>query len=73
MISVEEALETIAQYANTLGAITLPVKDTFGYVPAEDIFSGSDIPALDNSAMDGYAVRVEDLHLRSGFDALGSA
>ncbi|MCS7171512.1 MAG: molybdopterin molybdenumtransferase MoeA, partial [Aquificaceae bacterium] len=33
----------------------------FGRVLAEDIRSDSDKPLFDNSAMDGYAVRAEDL------------
>lgn len=37
-----------------------PVLDCLGQVLAEDVYSTIDIPPLDNSAMDGYAVRAED-------------
>jgi molybdopterin molybdotransferase len=39
----------------------LPVRDALGRVLAEDIVSPIDVPAHDNSAMDGYAVRGDDL------------
>jgi molybdopterin molybdotransferase len=37
-----------------------PVLDCLGQVLAEDVFSTIDIPPMDNSAMDGYAIRAED-------------
>jgi len=39
---------------------TLPLGDCLGRVLAEDILSGEDIPALDRSCMDGYALRAAD-------------
>ena len=35
--------------------------EALGYVLAEDVFSDTDKPLFDNSAMDGYAVRYEDI------------
>lgn len=60
MISVEEALEKILSYVDLLGHEKKPILNCLGQVLAEDVYSTIDIPPLDNSAMDGYAVRAED-------------
>jgi len=60
MISVEQALEQILSYVDALGEEERPVLDCLGQVLAEDIYSGINIPPLDNSAMDGYAVQSKD-------------
>ena len=43
------------------GVETLPVRAALGRVLAEDIVSPINVPAHDNSAMDGFAVRSADL------------
>jgi len=60
MISVEQALEKILSYADILEKEDRPILDCLGQVLAEDIYSDINIPPLDNTAMDGYAVRAED-------------
>ncbi|MFC1870517.1 gephyrin-like molybdotransferase Glp [Chloroflexota bacterium] len=60
MISVEEALEKILSYANVLDKEDSPLLDCLGQVLAEDIYSNIDVPPMDNTAMDGYAVRAGD-------------
>jgi len=60
MISVEQALEKILSRVDVLEEEQRPILDSMGQVLAEDIYSTIDIPPLDNSAMDGYAVRAED-------------
>jgi len=60
MISVEEALEKILSYVNILEPEEKPILESVGQVLAEDIYSTLDVPPLDNSAMDGYAVKSED-------------
>ena len=60
MISVGQALEKILSYVDILEAQQTPILDCLGQVLAEDVYSTIDIPPLDNSAMDGYAVRSED-------------
>jgi molybdopterin molybdotransferase len=60
MISVEEALERILAYVSTLEAEAKPILDALGQVLAQDAVSGMDIPPLDNTSMDGYAVRAAD-------------
>lgn len=41
--------------------------DALGRVLAEDLLAPSDVPAWDNSAMDGYALRARDLPIEGGF------
>jgi molybdopterin molybdotransferase len=60
MISVEEALEKVLSYVEVLEPERKPILDCLGQVLAEDVYSTIDIPPLDNSAMDGYAVQAED-------------
>jgi len=60
MISVEEALEKVLSYVGVLEPERKPILDCLGQVLAEDVYSTIDIPPLDNSAMDGYALRAED-------------
>ncbi len=43
-----------------VGATVLPLEECLGRILAEDILSGEDIPALDRSCMDGYALRAAD-------------
>ncbi|MBI4199344.1 MAG: molybdopterin molybdotransferase MoeA [Chloroflexi bacterium] len=61
MLSVEEARERVLALVPVLEAETRPLLETLGQVLAEDLRAGLDIPPLDNSAMDGYAVRHQDL------------
>lgn len=42
-------------------AETLPIRDALGRVLANDVVSAINVPAHDNSAMDGYALRGSDL------------
>jgi molybdopterin molybdotransferase len=60
MISVEEARERILSFFERLEPEQRPLADVGGQVLAEDIIAPADIPPLDNTAMDGYAVRSID-------------
>ncbi len=60
MISVDEALEKVLSYVEVLEPERKPILACLGQVLAEDVYSTIDIPPLDNSAMDGYALRAED-------------
>lgn len=60
MISVEEALEKILAQVRVLEPEEKPLLACLGQVLAEDVYSAADIPPLDNSAMDGYALRATD-------------
>jgi molybdopterin molybdotransferase len=56
MLTVEEALQKILDEINVLDTETIPIMEALGQVLAEDIKSDINVPPLDNSAMDGYAV-----------------
>jgi len=60
MISVDQALEKVLDHIDVLEAEESPILGCLGQVLVEDIFSSINIPPLDNSAMDGYAVRSAD-------------
>lgn len=61
MITVEQALETILAHIRVLGSERVDILTSRGRVLAEDIIAGFNVPPLDNSAMDGYAVRAADV------------
>jgi len=59
---VAKAREVIARFLSPVTATErLNVRAALGRVLAEDVVSPLDVPAHDNSAMDGYAVRFVDL------------
>jgi molybdopterin molybdotransferase len=60
MISVEEARARILDVVKRLEPVERPIEESLGLVLAEDIVSTLTIPPLDNTAMDGYAVRAAD-------------
>ncbi|MDO8283211.1 MAG: molybdopterin molybdotransferase MoeA [Thermodesulfovibrionia bacterium] len=70
MISVDEALKTVLDSVKgPLGSESVGIIESLGRVLAEDIHSGSDLPAFDYSAMDGFAVKhsdIKDASLASG-------
>ena len=57
MLSVEEARARILEHFTRLDDEEKPILEAFGQVLAEDVFSAFDVPPMDNSAMDGYAVQ----------------
>ena len=61
MISFEEALDKILSRIQPLGLEKVPLLQGLGRVIGEDIYAKRDIPPLDNSAMDGYALKLEDI------------
>lgn len=61
MISVEEALSIILSQIKVMGTERVDITSSLGRVIAEDIYARRDNPPWDNSAMDGYAVRFEDI------------
>ncbi|MGQ9667184.1 MAG: molybdopterin molybdotransferase MoeA [Anaerolineae bacterium] len=62
MLSVEEALERVLSLVRPLPQEEVPILEALERVLGEDIVSDMDIPPFQNSAMDGYAVRAEDVH-----------
>jgi molybdopterin molybdotransferase len=52
---------------------SVAIRDALGRVLAQDIVPGINVPAHDNSAMDGYAVRFSDLKGDTRLQEVGSA
>jgi len=62
LMPIENAREKLLQALDPVsGTETLPLAQANGRVLAEDVTSGVNLPPCDNSAMDGYALRFEDL------------
>ncbi len=62
MLEVGKAREIVAEIPAEPGKpVTLPLWEAAGHVLAEDVITGRDIPPFNRSAMDGYAVRSEDV------------
>ncbi|MDP3465650.1 MAG: molybdopterin molybdotransferase MoeA [Sulfuricurvum sp.] len=59
-VSVEEALTLIYTYAHSMESEIIPIENALGRVLAEKIIATHSLPPFDNSAMDGYAVYLED-------------
>ncbi len=59
MLTVEEAQQKVLSYVDVLEPEEKPLLECSGQVLAADVYSTIDIPPLDNSAMDGYAVQAE--------------
>ena len=61
-LPVAKANEVIRSFVKPVSGVErLPVRAALGRVLARDIVSPIDVPSHDNSAMDGYAVRGDDL------------
>lgn len=61
MIPVREARDMILNAAPVLGCERIDLLSALGRVLAEDVVAPHNVPPHHNSAMDGYAVRAEDV------------
>jgi len=61
MLSVEEAQQRILGALQPLDAELVPLAEAAGRVLGERVLAAVDLPAFDNSAMDGYALRAADV------------
>ncbi|RBQ13939.1 molybdopterin molybdenumtransferase MoeA [Spongiactinospora rosea] len=61
MRSVDEHLAEILATVRTLAPLELELERSLGTTLAEDVMTPVELPPFDNSAMDGYAVRSEDV------------
>ncbi len=74
-LAVPQAREFIARLVPAVEAVeALPIRSALGRVLARDVISTVDVPAADNSAMDGYALRGADLaaHGETVLDSVGT-
>ena len=58
---LEDALKIVLDTVPVLGIEKINLLDALGRVLAEDIIADRDNPPWDNSAMDGFAVRYQDI------------
>ena len=74
LMPLETALEQMLNRIQPLTETeTLPLALAFGRILAEDVASPLDVPGFDNSAMDGYAVRLADLAANRPLPVAGKA
>jgi molybdopterin molybdotransferase len=59
-VSIEQALELIYTHTKPKSIHIIPIEEALGFVLAENITATHNLPPYDNSAMDGYAVKVAD-------------
>jgi len=71
MLTVEEAREYVLGSIDRLEEVELPLLDVLGLNLARDAEADGDIPPFDNSAMDGYAVRADDVAAASPENPVG--
>lgn len=74
LMPLEEALEKILNPIKPIAdSLTLPLAESLGYVLASDILSPIFVPPFDNSAMDGYALRLSDLAISTTLPLAGKS
>ena len=65
MITVAEHLARVLDVVEPLSPLQLGLMDAHGCVLTEDVVAPAALPGFDNSAVDGYAVRLEDVRSAS--------
>jgi len=59
-VSTTQALDIIYKNVKKTNIKIVPIEEALGYVLAQDIVAQHNLPPYNNSAMDGYAVRLDD-------------
>lgn len=74
LMPLEEAMENMLSRIKPIQTtLQLPLAEAIGYVLAEDILSPIFVPPFDNSAMDGYAIRIADLNSNATMPVAGKS
>ncbi len=74
LISLEDAQNLIRQQLTPIhDKVSLSLDEAVGRITAEPVVSPMAVPVFDNSAMDGYAVRLADLQLSGPLAVAGKA
>ena len=60
MISIDDALEIIYSKVTQKSRHIIPIEESLGCIVAKEYSASFDLPRFDNSAMDGYAVKLSD-------------
>ena len=72
MLTAAQAREQLLAPAVPVSEVeSVPMQAALGRVLAKDVVSLVDVPPLDNTSMDGYAIRVADLAVHSGVLKVG--
>ncbi len=61
MKTVDQHLADVLGAVHPLPPLPLPLVDAHGCTLGEDVIASTPLPGFDNSAMDGYAVRLADV------------
>ena len=59
-VTISEALDIIYSKVTPKSRHIVPIEEALGAIVAKDYIANFDLPRFDNSAMDGYAVKVAD-------------
>lgn len=74
LLTLEQALENMLSRTEPLGeSETLALADAAGRITAATVFSPVNVPPFDNSAMDGYAVRLAEVTAGAPLPIAGKA
>ncbi|OOH91068.1 molybdopterin molybdenumtransferase MoeA [Pasteurellaceae bacterium 15-036681] len=74
LLSLSQALENIlARLPNPTKTEIINLNNSVNRITATDIFSPINVPNFDNSAMDGYAVRLADLEKNNRLEVTGKS
>lgn len=73
MLSVDEAIERILVHATPVGTRVVPLAEANGRILAVPVVAASDQPPFAASAMDGYAVRAEDVRAGAVLELVGES
>ena len=73
-LRVDKAIEAIKACLSPVQEFeVVEIRKALGRILAQEIVPDIDVPAHDNSAMDGYAVRFSDLHEETSLEEIGAA
>ena len=61
VIDLEDAQRIVLEACRPLPPVAMVLSDATGRVLADDVVAGEDVPPFVNSAVDGYAVRADDV------------
>jgi len=61
-ICIKEALRIISKNISKVSCEIVPIEDSQDRILAEDIYAKLSLPTFNNSAMDGYAVKISDMN-----------
>ena len=74
LLSIEDAQALLLRDISPItDSQTLNINDALGWVTAEPIVSPINVPSFDNSAMDGYALRLADINAKHTLHIAGQA